>query len=125
VTGQTQGRAVEVAQYDGQGRPLKLNAIAADGSIRDSTRFYDELGRLTRSVGPQVSATDTSRPVACFVYTPLGFVAEIWAGSTTDIISKTCVLDGVAVKRQVARTLPRPSVRRMFPTSGRPIFLPV
>jgi RHS repeat-associated protein len=104
VTGQTQGRAVEVAQYDGEGRPLRLNAIAADGSIRDSYRFYDELGRLTRAVGPQVSSTDTSRPVTCLVYTPLGFVAEVWAGSTTDTTSKTCVLDGVAVKKQVART---------------------
>ncbi|OJY55786.1 MAG: hypothetical protein BGP19_12065 [Thiobacillus sp. 0-1251] len=104
ITGQTQGRAVEVAQYDGIGRPLKLNTLAADGSIRDSYRFYDELGRLTRDVGPQVSATDTSRPVTCLVYTPLGFVAEVWAGATTDTTSKTCVLDGVTVKKQVART---------------------
>lgn len=104
VTGQTQGRAVEVAQYDGAGRPLKLNAIAADGTIRDSYRFYDELGRLTRSVGPQVSATDTSRPVTCYVYSVLGDTREIWAGSTTDTASKTCVLDGVNVKKQLART---------------------
>ena len=104
ITGQTQGRAVEVAQYDGIGRPLKLNTLAADGSIRDSYRFYDELGRLTRAVGPQVSATDTSRPVTCYVYTVLSDVKEIWAGSTTDTVAKTCVLDGVTVKKQVART---------------------
>jgi len=104
VTGQTQGRAVEVASYDGAGRPLKINAIAADGTIRDSYRFYDELGRLTRDVGPQVSATDTSRPVTCTVYTALGDVKEIWAGSTTDTVSKVCNLADASLKKQVART---------------------
>lgn len=104
VTGQAQGKAVEVVSYDGAGRPTKLNALAADGSIRDSTRFYDELGRLTRSVGPQVSASDVTRPVTCFVYSVLSDVTEIWAGSTTDTVSKTCTLDGVTVKKQVTRT---------------------
>lgn len=105
VTGQTQGRSVEVASYDGQGRPTKINAIAADGSIRDSYRFHDELGRLTREVGPQVSATDTSRPVSCYVYSVLSDVKEIWAGSTTDTTSKTCDLIGDAnLKKQVTRT---------------------
>jgi len=104
VTGQTQGRAVEIAQYDGQGRPTQINLIAADGTIRDSNRFYDELGRLTREVGPQTSGTDTNRPVSCYVYTALSDVKEIWAGSTTDTTSKTCTLDGVAVKQQLART---------------------
>ncbi|MHB1077177.1 RHS repeat-associated core domain-containing protein [Thiobacillus sp.] len=104
VTGQTQGRAVEVAAYDGAGRPIQINALAADGTVRDSYRFYDELGRLTRSVGPQVSATDTNRPVTCYVYSVLSDVKEIWAGSTTDTTSKTCVLDGVTVKQQLVRT---------------------
>ena len=104
VTGQTLGRAVEIAQYDGAGRPLKLNAIAADGTVRDSYRFYDELGRLTREVGPQVSATDTSRPVSCYVYTVLSDVKEIWAGSTTDTVAKTCNLADASLKKQVART---------------------
>lgn len=104
VTGQTQGRAVEIASYDGAGRPTRINAIAADGTIRDSYRYYDELGRLTREVGPQTSATDTARPVTCLVYTPLSDVKEIWAGSTTDTTSKTCTLDGVTVKKQLART---------------------
>ncbi|MCD6707750.1 MAG: DUF6531 domain-containing protein, partial [Thiobacillus sp.] len=104
VSGQTQGRAVEIAAYDGAGRPTQLNALAADGSTRDSYRFYDELGRLTREVGPQNSASDPSRPVTCTVYTALGDVKEIWAGATTDTASKTCVLDGVAIKKQLART---------------------
>ena len=104
ITGQTQSRAVEIAQYDGAGRPTKINAIAADGSIRDSYRFYDELGRLTRAVGPTVSVADTSRPVSCTVYTALGNVAEIWAGSTTDTTSTTCTLDGVNVKKQLSAT---------------------
>jgi RHS repeat-associated protein len=104
ITGQSSGRAVEVAQYDGAGRPTKINAIAADGSIRDSYRFYDELGRLTRAVGPMVSTTDTTRPVSCTVYTALGNVAEIWAGSTTDTTSATCTLDGVNVKKQLSAT---------------------
>ena len=104
VTGQTQGRAVEIAQYDGAGRPLKLSAIAADGTVRDSTRFYDELGRLTREVGPQTSGTDTSRPVTCVVYTVLSDVKEIWAGSTTDTTSKLCNLADASLKKQVART---------------------
>ncbi|MHB1186972.1 RHS repeat-associated core domain-containing protein [Thiobacillus sp.] len=104
VTGQTQGRAVEIAAYDGNGRPTQINTLAADGTIRDSYRFHDELGRLTRDVGPQVSATDTSRPVTCYVYSVLSDVKEIWGGSTTDTTSKTCTLDGVAVKKQVTRT---------------------
>ncbi|MDP2792462.1 MAG: DUF6531 domain-containing protein, partial [Sulfurisoma sp.] len=104
VTGQTQGRAVEVAGYDGNGRPTRINALAADGTTRDSYRFHDELGRLTRAVGPQVSAVDTARPVICLVYTTLGDVKEIWAGATTDTVSKTCTLDGVSVKQQFAAT---------------------
>jgi len=104
VTGQSQGRAVEIAAYDGNGRPTRINALAADGSVRDSYRFYDELGRLTREVGPQVSASDTTRPVTCLVYTPLGDTKEIWAGATTDTTSSTCTLDGVTVKRQLAAT---------------------
>lgn len=104
VTGQTLGRAVEVAQYDGAGRPLKINAIAADGSLRDSYRFYDELGRLTRDVGPQTSSTDTARPVSCTVYTVLSDVKEIWAGSTTDTTAKVCSLADASLKKQVART---------------------
>ncbi|OQW85829.1 MAG: hypothetical protein BWK72_20215, partial [Rhodoferax ferrireducens] len=104
VTGQSAGRAVEIAQYDGAGRPTRINAVAADGSLRDSYRFYDELGRLTRSVGPMVSTTDTSRPVTCIVYTALGHVKEIWAGSSTDTTSSTCTLDGVNVKKQLSAT---------------------
>jgi RHS repeat-associated protein len=104
ITGQSSGRAVEVAQYDGAGRPTKINAIAADGSIRDSYRYYDELGRLTRAVGPMVSTTDTTRLVSCTVYTALGNLAEIWAGSTTDTTSPTCTLDGVNVKKQLSAT---------------------
>ncbi|ATE60020.1 RHS repeat-associated core domain-containing protein [Thauera sinica] len=104
VSGQSQGRAIEIAQYDGAGRPTKLNAIAADGTIRDSYRFYDELGRLTRAVGPQVSASDTSRPVTCLVYTALGDVSEIWAGSTTDTASVTCNLADSNLKQQQSAT---------------------
>lgn len=104
ITGQTQSRAVEIAQYDGAGRPIRINAIAADGTIRDSYRFYDELGRLTRAVGPTVSVADTSRPVNCTVYTALGDVKEIWAGSTTDTTSPICTLDGINVKKQLSAT---------------------
>ncbi|MGV8991376.1 MAG: RHS repeat-associated core domain-containing protein [Thiobacillus sp.] len=104
VSGQALSRAVEVAQYDSEGRPTRINTLAADGSIRDSYRFYDALGRLTRSVGPQVSVTDTSRPVTCTVYSVLGDLTEIWAGSTTDTTSPTCTLDGISVKKQVTRT---------------------
>lgn len=106
VTGQAQSRAVEIAQYDGQGRPTKINAIAADGTIRDSYRYYDELGRLTRAVGPPVNPTggDTSRPVTCTVYTALGHIKEIWAGSTSDTTSSTCTLDGINVQKQLSAT---------------------
>jgi RHS repeat-associated protein len=104
VAGQTNGRAVEVASYDGHGRPTRLNALAADGTTRDSYRFYDELGRLTREVGPPTSGTDASRPVSCFVYTVLSDVKEIWAGSTTDTTAKVCNLADASLKKQVART---------------------
>ncbi|MBS3934720.1 MAG: RHS repeat protein, partial [Sulfuritalea sp.] len=104
VTGQSAGRAVEIAAYDGAGRPTRIDALAADGTIRDSTRHYDELGRLTREVGPPTSTTDSNRPVSCVVYTVLGDVAEVWAGSTTDTAGKTCTLDGITVKKQVSYT---------------------
>ena len=97
---QSQGRAVEIAQYDGAGRPMRIDAIAADGSVRDSYRFYDDLGRLTREVGPQVSTTDTSRPVTCIVYTALGDTKEVWAGSTTDTTSGTCNMSDISLKKQ-------------------------
>ena len=100
VSGQANGRSVQVASYDGAGRPLRIDAIGADGTVRDSYRFYDELGRLVRAVGPQVSALDVVRPVSCYVHTPLGDLKEVWAGSTTDISSSACNLDGVNVKRQ-------------------------
>ena len=104
VTGQAQGRAPEIAQYDGAGRPTRINLVAADGSLRDSYRFHDELGRLTREVGPPTSATDPNRPVSCYVYTPLGDVKEIWAGSTTDTASKHCNLADANLKKQLTRT---------------------
>lgn len=50
--------------------------------MRDTRRFFDELGRLTREVGPTVSTTDTSRPVSCWVYSALDDVREVWAGSS-------------------------------------------
>jgi RHS repeat-associated protein len=100
VDTQSQGRAVEIAQYDGAGRPTRIDAIAADGSVRDSYRFYDDLGRLTREVGPPVSSTDTSRPVTCLVYTVLGDTKEVWAGSTTDTTSGTCNLSDISLKKQ-------------------------
>lgn len=103
VTGQSSGRATEIAQYDGAGRPSRIHSLGADGSIRDSYQFFDELGRLTRAVGPQVNPPgDTSRPVTCTVYTTLGFVSEVWAGATTDTISSTCTLDSVNVKKQLS-----------------------
>ncbi len=61
-------------------------------------------GRLTRAVGPTVSATDTSRPVTCTVYTALGDIKEVWAGATTDTSSSTCALDGVTIKKQLSAT---------------------
>ncbi|HNB42930.1 MAG TPA: RHS repeat-associated core domain-containing protein [Burkholderiaceae bacterium] len=104
VTGQANGRKTEIAAYDGQGRPTRINSIAADGSVRDTYRFYDELGRLTREVGPPTSGTDVNRPVSCVVYTPLGDVKELWAGSSTDTTSKSCALDGINIKKQLSRT---------------------
>jgi YD repeat-containing protein len=104
VAGQTQGRSVEIAAYDGAGRPTQINALGADGSTRDSYNFFDELGRLTRAVGPPVSATDPSRPVTCLVYTVLGDTKEIWAGGTTDTVSSTCNLADASLKKQLART---------------------
>jgi RHS repeat-associated protein len=104
ITGQTQSRAIEIADYDGAGRPTRINAIAADGTIRDSYRHYDELGRLTRAVGPQTSPTDPNRPVTCTVYTALGNIKEIWAGSTTDTGSATCNLADANLKKQLSAT---------------------
>jgi len=78
-SGQTQGRAVEIAAYDGAGRPTRIHHLAADGTMRDSYRFYDELGRLTREVGPPTSAT-------------------------TDTAAKTCNLADANLKRQLTRT---------------------
>lgn len=103
VSGQAQGRASEVVAWDGAGRPLRIEHVAADGTRRDSYRFHDELGRLTRSVGAQTSAGDSRRPVTCLVYTTLGEVREVWAGATTDTASRTCNLADPAIRRQVSR----------------------
>ncbi|RJP66679.1 MAG: hypothetical protein C4535_13035 [Comamonadaceae bacterium] len=105
VSGQAASRAMEVAQYDGLGKALRMNSVAADGSVRDTRRFFDELGRLTREVGPAVSATDTSRPVSCWVYSALDDVREVWAGSTTDATNPTCTFtEGPSFKRQLTQT---------------------
>jgi RHS repeat-associated protein len=104
VAGQSQGKATEIGAYDGAGRPKRVDQIAADGTVRNAYSFYDELGRTTRSVGAPTVTGGSTRPVSCMVYNNLGYVTEIWAGSTSDTTSRDCVLDGVTIKRQATYT---------------------
>jgi RHS repeat-associated protein len=88
IPGQSAGRATEM-DYDGNGNVIHTRAIAADGSsTRQSYTFYDELGRVTRSVG---APDDTgNRLQTCFSYDTLSNLIQIKAGATTDVSSPTC-----------------------------------
>ncbi len=88
IPGQSAGRAVE-ADYDANGNVIHSRSIAADGSsTRQSYSFYDELGRVTRTV----SAPDDlgNRLQTCYTYDKLSNLTQLRAGATTDVTSSTC-----------------------------------
>lgn len=88
IPGQSAGRATEM-DYDGNGNVIHTRSIAGDGSsTRQAYRFYDELGRLTRSV----SAPDDTgnRLQTCYSYDKLSNLIQLKAGATTDVASTTC-----------------------------------
>lgn len=88
IPGQSAGRATEM-DYDGNGNVIHTRSIAGDGSsTRQAYRFYDELGRLTRSV----SAPDDTgnRLQTCYSYDKLSNLIQLKAGATTDVSSTTC-----------------------------------
>lgn len=105
VSGQTQGRAVEVLSYNGNGQPLHTKVIAADGTERDSYTFYDVLGRVVRQLGPQIVASNATRQVTCYKYDNFGNVIEIWAGATSDTAAETCAFSSdPLLSRQMTAT---------------------
>lgn len=88
IPGQSAGRATEM-DYDGNGNVIHTRSIAGDGSsTRQAYRFYDELGRITRSVGtPDDSG---NRLQTCYSYDKLSNLIQLKAGATTDVASSTC-----------------------------------
>ena len=88
IPGQTAGRAVEY-DYDAGGNVIHTRVIAADGSsTRQSYSFYDELGRVTRTVG--VPDNSGNRLQVCSKYDNLSHLIEVWAGPTTDTSLASC-----------------------------------
>lgn len=103
VTSQAGSRTKEVLAYDGEGRVLHYGDVSANGVVRDTYNFYDEIGRLVKKVGPQVNPPgDSSRTVQCYVYSRLSDLIELWAGAGTeaDTTSRECDTVGGGLKRQ-------------------------
>ncbi len=100
----SQGRALEYG-YDESGNATTVTEYPADGSAaRTTLTFFDELNRPVRMVGPQytdVLSGATLRPVTCNVYNNVGFLTEVWAGSTTDTTSVTCNFGDANLKKQI------------------------
>ena len=89
IAGQSAGRAVEY-DYDANGNVIHTRSIAGDGSsTRQSYRFYDELGRPTRSVGAPDDVGN--RLQTCDFSDPLSNLVQLKAGASTDVVSSTCV----------------------------------
>ena len=97
------GQASET-DYDANGNVTKLTQIGADASTRDSYRFYDELNRPVREVGPltSVHGAISTRLQTCYQYSNLSDVTEVWAGPSTDTVSNVCNFADGTLKRQVA-----------------------
>jgi RHS repeat-associated protein len=88
IPGQAGGRATE-SDTDAGGLPVRLREVSADGQARESYRFYDELGRLVRSVSPPDDSGQ--RLQVCYSYDGLSHLIQLRAGATTDTTSTTCV----------------------------------
>lgn len=102
IPGQAAGRAVEY-DYDAAGNVIRTRAVAGDGtSTRQSYSFYDELGRVIRSVG----APDDlgKRLQVCSKYSNLSQLLEVWAGPTTDTTRTSCDYADASLQRQVTNT---------------------
>ncbi|MDP2810074.1 MAG: RHS repeat-associated core domain-containing protein [Rhodocyclaceae bacterium] len=88
IPGQSTGRATEL-DYDASGNVIQTRSIAGDGgSTRQSYRFHDELGRLTRTVSAPDDAGN--RLQTCHGYDTLSNPIQLRAGATVDVTSSTC-----------------------------------
>lgn len=102
ITGQSRGRALEF-EYDAQGNAIRTTVIAADGSsTRQSHQFYDELGRVVRSLG--APDDEGKRLQVCTRFDSLGNATEIWAGPTTDTIRDRCDFADAGLKLQLSQS---------------------
>lgn len=99
IPGQPGGRALEF-DYDAAGQVVRSRTVGADGSTRQSATFYDELGRVVRSLG----APDDSgaRLQVCTQFDALSNPTGLWAGPSTDTSSSTCNYADVNLQRQVS-----------------------
>ena len=99
------GQAIET-DSDANGNVTKLTQIGADATTREAYRYYDELNRPVRAVGPvtAVHGATSTRLQTCYRYSNLGDPIEIWAGQSNDIVSATCNFADASLKRQVAST---------------------
>ncbi|MCB1740732.1 MAG: RHS repeat-associated core domain-containing protein, partial [Gammaproteobacteria bacterium] len=88
IPGQPVGRSREL-DYDAEGNVVRSRRIAGDGSsTRESFRFFDEVGRLVRTVGEPDDAGE--RLQICYDYDTLSNLTQIAAGPTTDTTSRAC-----------------------------------
>jgi RHS repeat-associated protein len=99
LAGQASGRALEQV-HDAEGRVLRSRAIAANGSVRESFNFYDELGRPVRQVG--LPDDQGQRLQTCLRYGNLGLLTEVWAGPSIDTQAAACSFSEPGLVRQQA-----------------------
>ncbi len=98
IQGESAGHAIE-QDYDAAGNTILTNAVGSNGATRAQLSFYDEQGRVVRSVGPTDDAGN--RLQTCYQYNALGYLTNVYAGPSTDTASQSCNFSDVALIRQV------------------------
>ena len=97
-------RPSQRTDYDANGNVTKLTQIGADASTRDGYRFYDELNRPVREVGPLTSVPGaiSTPPANLLPMLQPKRCHRSWAGPSTDTVSSVCNFADGTLKRQVA-----------------------
>jgi RHS repeat-associated protein len=96
IQSEAAGRGVEY-DYDAAGNVVTQSAVGSDGAKRTHLRFYDELNRPVREVGPLVGSAHRQ---ICRQYGSLGDLSSLWVGPTADTTSTTCNFGDAALKKQ-------------------------
>ncbi|MDB5801817.1 MAG: repeat-associated core domain protein [Rhodocyclales bacterium] len=98
IQGESAGRAIE-QEYDDAGNATATIAIGSDAATRKQLSFYDEQGRVVRSVGPTDSAGN--RLQTCYQYSTLGYLTNVYAGPSTNTSLPACNFSDATLIRQV------------------------